>query len=189
MRRVGILVLAAGGSSRLGRPKQLLPYDGGTLVGHAVRVALASDPAELVIVIGAEADSVRTALSGMPGTLVFNSNWQEGIGSSIRIGITAFSAEIECAVVVLADQPKISAEHLRRLSDAISENSPVAASTYAGVIGAPCAFARSEFAKLQELRGDAGARSLLRNEKSSTTTIPFEEAMVDVDTMEDYLAL
>jgi len=186
----GVVVLAAGGSARLGRPKQLLPYLGRTLVEHAVRTALASGASEVVVVVGAEADAIRERLRGLRVRVVHNRDWAEGMGSSIRCGVAALSDSIGAAVIALADQPRITPGHLRSLALRLGESEkPIAASSYDGVVGAPCAFSHTEFPRLLALSGDAGARSLIRAGGAPVETISFDGANVDVDTPEDYQAL
>src|SRR4051812_45945036 len=104
----GVVVLAAGGSARLGRPKQLLPYLGQTLVEHAVRTAIASGAAQVVVVVGADAEAVRKTLSGLRLRIVENPEWQSGMASSIRCGISALDPGLSSAVIALADQPRIT---------------------------------------------------------------------------------
>jgi len=181
-----VVVLAAGASSRLGRPKQLLPYLGRTLIEHAVRTALASGAAEVIVVLGAEAAAVRERLQGLRVRLVTNSAWAEGMGSSIRCGVAAVRADIDSVVIALGDQPRITPDHLRALGQAAL---PVVASSYDGVIGAPCAFGRALFDRLMSLSGDEGARSILRSGDHKVETIEFRGANVDVDTPADYVAL
>lgn len=181
----GVVVLAAGGSSRMGRTKGLLPYLGRTLVAHAARTALASGAAEVVVVLGADADALRAELTGLKVRVVVNPEWQEGMGASIRAGIGALSPEIEGAVVALGDQPRITPAHLRALAEGLSD-APIVASSYDGVVGAPCAFARGEFARLLALRGDVGARALVRSGEEPVATIAFAGANTDVDTPEAY---
>jgi molybdenum cofactor cytidylyltransferase len=186
----GVVVLAAGGSTRLGRPKQLLPYLGRTLVEHAVRTALASGASEVVVVVGAEAGAVRERLRGLKVRVVVNRNWSEGMGGSIRCGVAALGTEVGSAVIALADQPRISPDHLRTLAHCLTETSKsISASSYDGVLGAPCAFSRDEFPRLLTLEGDAGARSLVRGSPDSVVIVEFKGANVDVDTPDDYQAL
>lgn len=187
--KFGVVVLAAGGSARLGRPKQLLPYLGRTLVEHAVRTALASGASEVVVVVGANADAIRVRLAGLPVRIVNNREWAEGMGSSIRRGVAALGPDVSSAVIALADQPRITPDHLRSLAGALGEGTALAASSYDGVVGAPCAFARSEFPSLLGLTGDAGARFLIRQAGDALATIAFDGANVDVDTSEDFKAL
>ena len=182
----GVVVLAAGGSSRLGRPKQLLPYLGRTLVEHAVRTALASGASEVVVVVGANAKEVRETLRGLKIRIVVNEDWAEGMGGSISLGVKALGEGIETAVVALGDQPRITPEHLRKLAERAT---PIAASSYAGVLGAPAAFDRSEFARLVSLKGEVGARHLVRSGGEEIETVEFASANVDVDTPEDYRRL
>lgn len=180
----GVVVLAAGGSGRMGRAKQLLPYLGHTLVEHAARTALASGAAEVVVVVGAHAPEVRARLRGLRVKVVLNAEWAEGMGGSIAKGVAALSESVDTAVIALGDQPRITPAHLRALA---THGGPIVASSYDGVVGAPCAFARSEFPRLLALTGDQGARHLIRG--ADVETIPFEAANLDVDTPEDYQAL
>lgn len=180
----GVVVLAAGGSTRMGRAKQLLPYLGRTLVEHAARTALASGADEVVVVVGAHARNVRERLHGLRVKVVLNDAWAEGMGSSISRGVAALSDAVQTAVIALADQPRITPAHLRALAE---RNERIVASSYDGVVGAPCAFARSEFPRLLALRGDQGARSLIRSE--DVATLAFAAANLDVDTPHDYRAL
>lgn len=191
----GVVLLAAGSSSRLGRPKQLLPYGGTTLVAHAAQIALDSGAAEVVAVLGASADEVRSALGDLPARTVVNEAYEEGMGSSIRVGVREIAERrpvIEALVVMLVDQPQITAEHLRALIAKLDPPDPplstlhppsIVASSYDGVLGAPCAFGRSEFPALLALRGDVGARSWVRGE--SVAVVPFAGGRFDVDTPDD----
>jgi molybdenum cofactor cytidylyltransferase len=189
-KRFAVLILAAGASTRLGRPKQLLPYLGTTLVEHAARTAIASGADDVVIVLGAKADAVREKLVGLPIRIAFNSEWGEGMGASIRCGIQALSQDIDCVVIALCDQPHITPDLLRDLAHRqLHTGSPIVASSYDGVIGAPCAFGREMFADLMSLKGDAGARELIRNSPSPIETVAFTGGIVDVDTIDDYKKL
>ena len=186
----GSVILAAGASARYGQPKQLLPYRGRTLVEFAAETALESGASAVVVVVGAEAEQVRGKLSRLRVEVVFNPQWAEGMGSSIRCGVAALPAEVDAVVIALSDQPRITPHHLSALvRRVISEGVKVVASSYAGVIGAPCAFARSEFPRLLALQGDAGARGLLRDTAVPIESIPFPDANLDVDTPADYDSL
>ncbi len=180
----GVVVLAAGGSRRMGRAKQLLPYLGSTLVEHAARTALDSGASEVVVVVGANAEEVRERLKDHPVRVVLNRDWEQGIGGSVACGVAALSEKAETAVVSLADQPRITPTPLRALA---ARGGPIVASSYGDVVGAPCAFAQSEFPRLLALRGDQGARGLIRG--GNVETVAFEAANHDVDTPEDYQAL
>ena len=188
MKPFAVVLLAAGGSRRMGRSKALLPYLGRTLVEHAARTALASGAAEVIVVLGCEAEAVRAKLRGIPVRIVVNRAWEEGMASSIRAGIAALSPEAQRAVIALGDQPRITPGHLRALAEELAR-APVVASTYDGVLGAPCAFARAEFGRLSMLAGDGGARHLVRSGEEPVATIEFAAANTDVDTPEAYAAL
>ena len=179
----GVVLLAAGESSRMGTAKQLLPYRGETLVRHATRIAIDSGASEVVVVLGSQAENVQKALLGLTITIVENPDWHSGMGGSIACGVSALSEAVKVAVVALADQPRITPEHLRALADRAC---PIAASLYDGVLGAPCAFARSEFPRLRELTGDRGMRQLLRSGNLPVESVPFEHGVLDLDTPEAY---
>lgn len=192
--RFGVVLLAAGESSRLGRPKQLLPYEGSTLVGHAARVALDSSAEEVVVVLGASAVEVREALGDLPVRTVVNESFPEGMGGSIRVGVGALEGlsreprrhgdteGLDGAIVTLVDQPRVTSEHLKSLVAGLGDAS-IVASSYDGVLGAPCAFRREEFPALLALKGDVGARAFLRGE--AVVSVPFAGGQFDIDTPED----
>jgi molybdenum cofactor cytidylyltransferase len=180
------IILAAGAATRMGQLKQLLPYRGKTLVEHAVEQALAAgfDPA--IVVVGAEADSVRATLSARPVTLVENSFWHLGMGSSIAAGVGVL-AEAQVVAITLADQPLVEARHLREMQALLDASEAVAvAAQYNGTLGVPALFKRELFGALRSLDPAAGARSLLR---ARAMPFPLPEAAMDVDTPEDFAAL
>jgi CTP:molybdopterin cytidylyltransferase MocA len=174
---VAAVVLAAGASRRLGSPKQLEMLGGETLLKRAVRVAAEAGCSPVIVVLGADAESVLRA--GLPeGVIpVMNDQWIEGMGASIRVGIRACGAAVEGAVVMACDQPAVTAGHLRRLM----AGRVVRASRYAGRNGVPAFFSRAHFDELAALTGDVGARALL----SSAETVDLESGELDVDTMGD----
>lgn len=189
-RTFAVVILAAGGSKRLGRPKQLVPYGGKSLVEHVAQTALDSTADEVIVVVGAAADAVGEKLRTIPVKVVSNPNWTDGMGSSIRHGIEALSSGIECAVVALCDQPHITADLLHSLALRHFESgSAIVASSYDGVLGPPCAFGSEVFPALRSLVGDSGARELIRKSSTPVDSITFTGGTVDVDTPEDLLRL
>ena len=172
--RVGAVVLAAGASTRLGRPKQLATLAGVRLLERSVRVATAAGCAPVVVVLGAAAEEIARACDLGAALVVRNDDWAEGMASSIRVGIGAL-VELEGAIVMTCDQPAVTAEHLRALMGASR-----VASSYAGRRGVPAFFPASDFAALRMLRGDAGARSLL----ADAPAIELAGGELDVDTAE-----
>ena len=190
MNRIAAIVLAAGGSKRMGTPKQLLRLDGESLVRRAVRTALASRCAAVFVVVGARADAVTREIDDLSCTRVDNPHWRDGIGTSIRAGVTAVSIAqppFDAVLITLADQPYITAALLDQLL-AAAETAPVGlvACEYAGTTGVPALFARDHFNALRALTGDRGGRSLLAAHADAVARVPFPEAAIDLDTRDDY---
>jgi molybdenum cofactor cytidylyltransferase len=176
-----IIVLAAGASKRLGRPKQLLQFDGETLLERAIRIASEVESVIVVVGGGQPPPAVRTAEGGCPPQkLIINPNPEEGIASSIRVGVAATEGDV---LLMLCDQPLITADHLRAL---IAAKSPIAATGYSGISGVPTFFAAKFRDELLALRGDVGAKQLIERHRDELVTIPFDDAALDVDTAADY---
>ena len=188
--RVAAVVLAAGGSSRLGRPKQLVLHEGAPLVVRAARAALATGAEPVVVVLGAHAEAVRTALSAIPITSVVNRQWYQGIGTSVVTGveaITSRAAAVAAILVMLADQPLVDEAALGRLIDAWAGSGPhsIAAAAYAYTIGVPAVFGRVHFDELSSLPPAAGAARLLRAPNARVRRVTMPEAAWDIDTPHD----
>jgi molybdenum cofactor cytidylyltransferase len=186
------LILAAGASKRLGRPKQLLPYRGGTLLSHAIaRVYGAFDP--VIVVIGAYAERMRAALAGGPAVeIVENLEWEEGMASSIRAGTrhALATGEWDALLLTLVDQPLVTRAHLIEMKDKFLAARPeVIAAVYGETIGVPAIFAGSLLGKLAELKGDRGARGIVGAREVDLVRFPLEEAGFDVDRPEDIAGL
>ena len=195
---IGIIILAAGASTRMGEPKQLLRVAGETLLSRAVRVALETRCYPLIVVLGAEADTLRTEITAPSARIVVNQVWAEGMGSSIRCGLRALQAvatdEIEAALLMLCDQPSVTSEVLGQLIAAYQARRPllVAADYEANgerTQGVPAIFNRQLFPELLALRGVEGARGIVKRHVAESVLIHIPEAASDVDTPDDYLAL
>lgn len=159
--KVGAVILAAGASSRMGSPKALLPWEGTSFVAHVTDVAREAGLDPVVVVTGAEHAGIVTALEGRGADCIENAGWREGMASSLRAGADAgFGRGCDALVVLLADQPEVTADHLTRLVQACARAS-LAGTDHGGRPGAPAAFARSWWPKLAALRGDRGAQSIL----------------------------
>ncbi|HXG41562.1 MAG TPA: nucleotidyltransferase family protein [Dehalococcoidia bacterium] len=189
---VGVIVLAAGASTRLGRPKQSLPYGDGTLLGHAVAEALAAGLGPVLVVLGAHGQELAETLPA--GALaVPNPGWQEGMASSIRAGLAALQRgwpQTEAAIVMVCDQPAVNAHLLRRLADAWHRHGAVAvACSYGDTLGVPALFDRTLWPELMALRGDRGAKAVLERHREATVLVPFPEGDLDIDTLEDWQRL
>lgn len=189
MTQVAVAVLAAGGSSRMGRPKQLLPFCGRSLLRHAAEVALAADCGPVVAVLGANAGALRAELNGLPVEVVVNREWESGPGTSVRAAADAVEAMsgVAALVFLLCDQPLVSAEHVRQLIGASRASGvPMAASGYAGALGVPALFARECFHALRALDPAAGAKQLLARQPGAVAAVPLPDGAIDLDTPEDY---
>jgi molybdenum cofactor cytidylyltransferase len=189
----GAIVLAAGSSSRLGRPKQLLRVGGETLVRRSARFAIEAGCKPVIVVTGSGADSVAAELAGLEASAAFNANWSAGIGTSLRAGLAAMLApdpRIASTLVLVCDQPNLDAAILRRLLDAWkSGGKPMIACEYAGTFGPPCCFDCSMFSALAKIADADGAKSVLKSDLKSVETIPWPQGSIDLDTPEDLLKI
>jgi CTP:molybdopterin cytidylyltransferase MocA len=213
--KAAAVILAAGSSSRLGQPKQLVMLHEETLLDRAIRIAIEAGSAPVYVVLGANAEAIRAGSKYLhsvipterhdpispnsvisteratrvekPVVVLQNESWQEGIASSIRTGVHA-AAKAEAILLLTCDQPAVNAEHLRLLLEAAKQTS-IAASSYAGRIGIPAVFPEKFFEELLQLRGDTGARPLLNKKTKEIITLPLADGELDIDTPEDLLNL
>jgi molybdenum cofactor cytidylyltransferase len=184
------VVLAAGASTRFGSAKQLVRVAGRPLLHTAVTRAAEVTGNALIVVLGAGAAQLAPLLKHSPGSVVVNHDWREGLGSSIRTAIARLPATCTGVMLLLADQAAVTADDLKRLAGTWRKQPQcIAAALYGGISGAPAIFPRSTFRELGELRGDCGARSLLRRNADRVLRVPMPSAAIDVDTPEDLLAL
>ena len=184
------VVLAAGASTRFGSPKQLVRIAGRPLLHTAVTRASEVVGSALIVVLGSGAAELAGLLRHSPGSIVVNQDWREGLASSIRAGIARLPLTCAGALLTLADQPAVSADDLRRLAGTWRKQPQyVAAALYSGTTGVPAIFPRSMFPELAQLRGDQGARAILRRNSDRLVRVPMASAAIDVDTPEDLLAI
>jgi molybdenum cofactor cytidylyltransferase len=191
MLTVATIVLAAGCSSRLGRPKQLVSFGPNTLLRHAAETALAAALGPVIVVLGAEEERCREALSGMPVIIVTNADWQAGMGSSIATGMQEVrESEHRAVTIMLCDQPAITPGMLHSLEENQRATGKwIVASCHDGVtLGPPAIFTAAYFPQLRLLRGNQGAKSLFQG-LSDVGSVPCPEAEFDIDTEEDVLLL
>jgi molybdenum cofactor cytidylyltransferase len=183
---VAVVLLAAGGSTRLGRPKQLLVYRGTTLIRRMAEAALRSRAQSVVVVLGAHAARVRPALHGLPLQVVENLEWESGISSSIRAGIRTVPPSCQAILFMAVDQVYVTADLLDRLLSIYEESAtPIVASSYAGTRGIPVLFARTLFPLLLSLAGDSGAKQIIEAHAHETATVDFPRGSIDLDRPED----
>ena len=187
--RVCGLVLGAGGSKRLGRPKQLLPYRDGTLLGHVVGVARDCSFDQLVVAIGGAADDVRAHVDLSGAEVVVNDAYGEGCSSSIAAALAAVDPRADVLVLMLGDQPGVTLETVGALL-AGRGDAALAVCRYDDGRGHPIAFARSLFGDLASLHGDKGVWKLLDRRAADVVDVPVPGRVpLDVDTWDDYQAL
>lgn len=189
MAEINVVLLAAGSASRFGGAKQSALIDGVAMVRRTAQAALDSG-AGVIVVTGAHADAVTSALAGLAVERVHNDNWDAGMGGSIACGIAHVmrtAPRATATIVALADQPTIGPAQLRKLIDA-SRRAPdrIVAAKFADVLGPPCLFPRRYFEDLAALSGMQGARKLLDRHAQDVIAVPMPEAAVDIDTREAY---
>jgi molybdenum cofactor cytidylyltransferase len=187
----GAVILAAGGSTRLGRPKQLLELGGEPLVRRAARIATEAGCHPVLVVVGGHGEAVTRAL-GEPFQAVSNPDWSTGVASSIRRGLAALCArrpDAGGALITSCDQPLVEARHLAALCAALVPGRLIAASRYAGTLGVPALFARAVFGELLALTGDRGAKRVIALDPGRVAALDLPEAGRDVDTEADWGAI
>ena len=188
--RVGAVVLAAGGSIRFGKPKQLAIFQGEPLVRRIVTAAKDAGCAPVVVVVGASAAQITPVLAGLPVSIIEHPNWSNGLGSSIAVGVkhaVTITAKLDAVILLSCDQPFVNAVMLRQLIQMHLENKkPIVVSTYADTLGVPALFDRSCFGDLLQLTGDSGAKGIILARRNDVTPFDFPAAAIDVDTAADY---
>jgi molybdenum cofactor cytidylyltransferase len=184
------VVLAAGGSSRFGSPKQLVRVYGHALLQRAVANAVEVAGRAVTVVLGAHAAELAPLLHHSNASVIVNREWQEGIASSIRAAVARLPGSCEGVLLTLADQPAVRVEDLQRLIAAWhGDPRCIAAARYDATTGVPAIFPRADFSDLAALRGDRGARDLIRRYADRTIAVPIANASIDIDTPEDLLRL
>jgi CTP:molybdopterin cytidylyltransferase MocA len=188
---ISAVVLAAGASTRMGRPKLAIPVHGTPMIRRAAQAALASRCREVIVVLGSDADVYRPLLDGLEVRIVLNPDPGEGMGSSIRTGVAAVSPDAQGVVIMLADQPMVTAEAIDRLLDtAAAGPHRFVASAYQGTVGPPAYFHRALFLELLTLEGDRGARSVIQAHPGEGVAVPLDDGTAaDVDVSGDLAAL
>ena len=194
MSAIGIVLLAAGGSTRLGSPKQLLQYEGRSLLRRAAETAAASSCRPIIVVLGAQAALCAQELHGLPVSAVENTDWAEGMGSSLRLGVKTLLAAsplpLDAVLVMLCDQPLLTVATLKALTAEYEATAcRIVASEYGTILGVPALFDRSLFPPLLSLSRTQGAKQILHLHPDLIHKVAFAEGAVDIDTATDYARL
>lgn len=186
----GIIILAAGNSSRLGQPKQLLDYKGTSLLNRISQEAVFFAGEAVVVVTGSKREAVEESIANHTVLTCHNPNWKDGMASSIKTGLRQLLLvypQLRSCIITVCDQPHLDAEVFRKLALAQQQTGKgIAASRYAETEGVPVLFGRQYFDALLHLDGQEGARKLLTKFKDDVALVPFEKGAVDIDTIEDY---
>lgn len=186
---IAVLILAAGSSSRLGAPKQLVNFRSKYLLQHSIDVSEALNLSEKLIVLGANAARILKEVDLKNHQLLMNENWQEGMSTSLKRGLEEIKHSypiIENVLVLLSDQPFISVSVLQELiGKHLKANCLASFSEYQGIPGVPAIFSKEIFEDLLKIEGDRGARDLIKNGLTNYQLISFEKGIVDIDTEDD----
>lgn len=188
---VALLLLAAGASTRMGQPKQLLPWQGHTLLRHAAETAVASGCAPIILVTGALHEELLAEIAGLPIRAVRNERWESGMASSIQAGLAAVaSAQPRAVLIMLTDQPLVTPGLLRLLMARQRQaQAPAVAAAYGDTLGVPAIFDQLMFLQLRQLCGAQGAGRLLASLGAAVERVDFPGGLLDIDTPEQYIAL
>ncbi len=181
------VVLAAGASTRLGQPKQLLRMGDKSLLAQICETALAIEPQQVVVVLGAHCEAIKPALAHLPVKIVFNENWESGMGSSIACGVAHLPKKTAAMLLLLCDQPLVTTGFLKNLLEKWrNTDRSIVASAYGGSFGPPAVFGQEHFAELAALHGQQGAKKWMEKHRPQLALEDFPEGEKDVDTPEDW---
>ena len=185
-KEVGTIILAAGSSSRLGQSKQLLEWNGKSLLQRAIDIATACG--NTIVVLGSEADKHQKTISSKVH-IVLNENWVEGMGSSLKAGLRYLIhnlPNVDSVIIMVCDQPLVTVEHLHTLIEKhVSSGASVVASYYASTPGVPALFHKVLFESILQLENNQGAKKLIETNLPSAELVNFQEGALDIDTPDD----
>jgi molybdenum cofactor cytidylyltransferase len=187
---IGIILLAAGSSSRMGQSKQLLELNGEPLLRNAVNVALASDVKKVVVVLGAFEKEHKKIIQDLPVNIIHNPRWETGMGSSLKAGLNYLihvDPKLSGTVILVCDQPLLQAGHIKSLIETNQKTKKaIVASRYAQTLGVPAFFEKKYFSELLSLGDPQGAKKVIQQHPEDVSPMDFPEGKIDLDTPEDY---
>jgi len=189
-RKIGIVILAAGSSSRLGQPKQLLEYNGSTLLRHMRTQASGIPYAEIMIVTGANNEAVEANLNERTATICYNTEWEQGMGSSIATGLEKLlelHPDLKACIFAVCDQPFVTTQLFKDILEQQTQSGKgIVASLYAETLGTPVLFSHTYFEALLSLNGKEGAKKIVEMNLDDVASVPFDKGAIDIDTIHDY---
>ena len=190
---IEILILAAGASRRLGEPKQLIKYEGTSLVRRIASESVKAGIGNVTVVTGYKTDEIAMEISDLKVDVFYNEDWEEGIGASIRNGLKYVlkkQPDTNAILITMVDQPFVNAQHLQKIANAYDPARPmIIASAYSGTFGVPVLVDNYYFEKLSELKGDEGGKKIFVQYLRDIVEIPFIEGSIDIDHQEDLAKL
>jgi molybdenum cofactor cytidylyltransferase len=186
------IILAAGASSRMGESKQMLDINGQKLLVKTIQTVLDSGVRRVVVVLGSKESAHRKLIGHLPIDAVYNPQWEKGMGSSVKRGLTHLTSKQpipEGVIILVCDQPLLRPENILNLLQKYQEvNRPIIASRYSGMPGVPVLFDKSYYERLLSLPDEQGAKKILLQNQHDVYEIDFPEGEVDLDTQHDYRA-
>ena len=186
---IGVILLAAGTSARLGEPKQLLRFRGETLLRRSVKIALAASN-RVIVTLGSQIEILRKEIEDLPVEIVENKDWETGMSGSIKVGLKKFldnADKVKAVIVMVCDQPFVNEKLLEKIIIKFQETcSPIVACEYQNALGVPALFHRKLFPELLALDAQIGAKQLIKKYRAQTAAISFPEGAFDIDTPADY---
>ncbi len=187
---IGLIILAAGASTRLGQPKQLLLFQGKTLLIHTIEQALSSRCRPIIVVLGSQAEYIKLNINSYPIFIVKNPNWEQGMSASIQTGIKQLQQiqpDSKGVVITLCDQPFISSQIIDKLVETYQQTQySIVVSEYNNILGVPALFSNTLFGELMNLDTTTGAKSLIHKYSNERSIVPFPLGIFDIDTPQDY---
>ena len=193
MNNIQHLLLAAGASQRMGKPKQLLPWAEGTLIEHQIHILLETNH-KVSVVLGAYADKISEVIEKFPIDIYTNKDWENGMGTSISYGLKMLiekHPKVDAVLISLIDQPLIKSTHFKKMIDVFQpgENEIIVSYSEKGWSGSPVLFDKVYFKELLKLKGDEGAKRIVQKYRNSVKLIDGGESLTDIDTHQVYLKL
>ncbi len=188
MSKTGIIILAAGNSSRMGEPKQLMMYNNKTFLQHIIGEAINALLDPVICVTGYQSDLISESISDLEATVVYNERWSEGMGSGISAGIKqVLLSDVDSVILTVSDQPHVSSDLFRMMLEMKAQSGKrIVACSYAGTLGTPVLFSKEYFNQLKSLNGNQGAKNIVKLNLPDVCSVEFEKGNIDIDTKEDY---
>lgn len=191
MKKYAAIILAAGASRRLGKPKQLLPYKGSTLLSHTIHELISINSLDVYVVLGAYADAIQLTIHSLPVTTLICNDWREGMGESLSFGMKEVQrrSSYDGILITLSDLPFVTSDHYMELLAKFEKREQIVITNYKTLKGVPSILSSNYFSELEKMKGDDGAKPVIQKHKKEVSEIISETPYFDVDTEESYQQL